>query len=175
MAETDFATLPVGMPGRPTPFLFEVPDQDLKEFRDLVRLSKIGPPTWWNMQNDRRFGITREWLVKGKNAWLDAFDWRKHERRINSFPNFKIITDQEAGRTSVHFAALFSTKKDAIPIIFMHSWPGSFIEFLPMTNRLVKKYTPVTLPYHIVVPSRTVSSAIWIRASRVGVESLATM
>ncbi|KAK7418931.1 hypothetical protein QQX98_003634 [Neonectria punicea] len=121
MAATDFATLPVGMPGKPVPFSLQIPDQDLAKFRDLVRVSKVGPPTWWNKQNDRQFGITREWLAKGKEAWLNDFDWRKHERNINSFPNFKIgIDDLEVGRTDVHFGALFSTKKDAIPVILMH-------------------------------------------------------
>ena len=30
---------------------------------------------------------------------------------------------------------------------------GSFIEFIPILEILSKKYTPETLPYHVVVPS----------------------
>lgn len=30
---------------------------------------------------------------------------------------------------------------------------GSFIEFLPMLDRIRQQYTPDTLPYHLVVPS----------------------
>ncbi|KAH8650678.1 Alpha/Beta hydrolase protein [Ilyonectria robusta] len=154
MAATDFATCPEIMPGRPRRFFLQIPEQDLTEFRDLVKLSKIGPATWWNKQNDLQFGISREWLVKGKEAWLNVFDWRKHEKRINSFPNFTIdIDDPEAGRLNIHFLALFSARNDATPIIFMHGWPGSFIEFLSMMDLLVKRYTPATLPYHIIVPS----------------------
>jgi microsomal epoxide hydrolase len=34
------------------------------------------------------------------------------------------------------------------------SWPGSFLEFLPLLNLLNKKYdSPEKLPYHVVVPS----------------------
>jgi microsomal epoxide hydrolase len=35
----------------------------------------------------------------------------------------------------------------------LHGWPGSFLEFLPIMQILMKKYTPSTLPYHIIVPS----------------------
>ncbi|KAB5515021.1 Alpha/Beta hydrolase protein [Coniochaeta sp. 2T2.1] len=35
----------------------------------------------------------------------------------------------------------------------MHGWPGSFMEFFPLMDLLVEKYTPETLPYHVVVPS----------------------
>ena len=58
--------------------------------------------------------------------------------------------------------ALFSTNPKAIPIAFFHGWPGSFLEFLPLLDKLRKKYTPETLPYHIIVPSLpgfTLSSA----------------
>lgn len=56
---------------------------------------------------------------------------------------------------SVHFTALFSPKKDAIPILFLHGWPGSFLEFLPIMKLLSDKYTkdPGSFPYHIIVPS----------------------
>jgi microsomal epoxide hydrolase len=30
---------------------------------------------------------------------------------------------------------------------------GSFLEFLPILQILMTKYTPATLPYHIIVPS----------------------
>ena len=53
----------------------------------------------------------------------------------------------------VHFVALFSEKPDAIPILMLHGWPGSFMEFLGILSLLKEKYTPATLPYHIIVPS----------------------
>jgi microsomal epoxide hydrolase len=49
--------------------------------------------------------------------------------------------------------SLFSSRSDAIPILFLHGWPGSFLEFLPILSLLKSKYTPSTLPYHIIVPS----------------------
>lgn len=53
----------------------------------------------------------------------------------------------------MHFLALFSEKPDAVPILMLHGWPGSFLEFIPILTIISTRYTPATLPYHIVVPS----------------------
>ncbi|EFQ35770.1 epoxide hydrolase [Colletotrichum graminicola M1.001] len=149
-----FGSLPGGVLKTPEKFTLRVPDQDLVEFKQLLQLSKIGPETWQNkQQHDGRFGVTRDWLIGAKDAWL-KFDWRKHEDRINSFPNFKAkVENADLGTLDIHFTALFSKRKDAVPIIFMHGWPGSFLEFFPILHLLVKKYTPDSLPYHVIVPS----------------------
>ncbi|KZL84312.1 epoxide hydrolase [Colletotrichum incanum] len=149
-----FKVIPKNVLGKPEPFNLHVPEQDLSEFRELLQLSKIGPVTWWNQHTDGQFGISREWLSQAKETWLTSFDWRKHEKHINSFPNFKItVKDVEAGQIELHFTALFSENKDAIPIVFLHGFPASFTEFLPMMQLLADKYTPETLPYHIIAPS----------------------
>lgn len=74
---------------------------------------------------------------------------------------------------NVHFIALFSAKQNAIPVLMLHGWPGkqtqhdlefrsknqaltclgNVMEFFPILNILQQKYTPDTLPYHIIVPS----------------------
>lgn len=54
---------------------------------------------------------------------------------------------------TIHFAALFSQKSDAIPLILMHGWPGSFLEFLPMLELAKKKWKPADMPYHFIIPS----------------------
>ncbi|OHE97717.1 epoxide hydrolase [Colletotrichum orchidophilum] len=148
-----FGNLPGGVLKAPEKFTLNVPDQSLDEFQQLLKLSKIGPETWYNKQEDGRFGVSRKWLITAKEAWL-KFDWRKQEDRINSVPNFKAkVEDPDLGSVDVHFAALFSNKKDALPVIFMHGWPGSFLEFFPMIDLLVGRYTPDTLPYHVIIPS----------------------
>jgi pimeloyl-ACP methyl ester carboxylesterase len=148
-------TLPANIQGNPSPFTLHVPNEALAEFTQLLRLSPIGPKTWWNQDTTGKFGVSREWLADAKDTWLSTkFNWRTHEDCINSFPNFKIpITDPEAGTVEIHFAALFSTKVDAIPIIFLHGYPGSLMEFLPMLEILAGRYTPETLPYYVIVPS----------------------
>jgi microsomal epoxide hydrolase len=50
---------------------------------------------------------------------------------INSFPQF--TTDIED--IDIHFVALFSEKKNAVPILLLHGWPG----------RLLVNYVPGVL------------------------------
>lgn len=153
-----FDTLPAGATSRAGAFQLHVPDSEIADFRTLLELSKLAPETYENRVSSREggqyFGITRGWLAEAKQAWLHQFDWREHEAHINSFPNFRLPIQDGAGEPlTVHFAALFSRKKDAVPVIFMHGWPGSFLEFLPMLDLLRTKYTADTLPFHVVVPS----------------------
>jgi microsomal epoxide hydrolase len=61
--------------------------------------------------------------------------------------------DDELGNFHVHFVFMPSKRQDAVPLLLLHGWPGSFLEFLPMIDKLRKKYGPDDLPYHIVVPS----------------------
>lgn len=53
----------------------------------------------------------------------------------------------------MHFTGLFSTKPNAIPIVMVHGWPGSFLEYLGVLSILKDRYTSETLPYHIIIPS----------------------
>lgn len=85
-------------------------------------------------------------------------------------PNFTTTLETRGHTFTVHFAALFSEKKDAVPIIMTHGWPGqsalfdrrgaamliiqgSFLEFIPLMNHLQSTYKPSELPVHIVCPS----------------------
>ncbi|KAF2128177.1 epoxide hydrolase-like protein [Dothidotthia symphoricarpi CBS 119687] len=136
-------------PSSAKPFTLNIPEQDLSEWRQLLQLSKLSPDTYEGRQEDRRFGITRKWLSDAKEYWLNEYDWRAEEKYINSFANYKMQIEE----IDLHFLAIFSEKKDAIPIVFMHGWPGSFIEFLPICALIREQYSAKDLPYHIIVPS----------------------
>jgi len=152
----NFSQTPAGAKVHLTPFTAHVDEQKLQDFKQLLQLSPIGPRTFENSHTSagRKFGVTHEWLVEAKEYWLHKFDWRKHEDHINSFPNFKATVQDDLGNDlDIHFLALFSQKKDAVPVAFFHGWPGSFLEFLQILDILKTRYTPDTLPYHVVVPS----------------------
>jgi microsomal epoxide hydrolase len=136
-------------PATAKPFTLNIPDSDLLACRQLLSLSPLGPKTFENTQDKENYGVSYDWMSKAKDYWLNTYSWRDQEKHINSFPNYKMqIEDVE-----LHFIALFSSNKDAIPIIFMHGWPGSFIEFLPVLGLIRKKYEGKEMPYHIIVPS----------------------
>ncbi|KAH6643082.1 epoxide hydrolase-like protein [Boeremia exigua] len=137
-------------PSSAKPFTLNIPDEDIEDWRQLLRLSKLAPETWESSQEDRRYGVTRKWLAETKDYWLNTYSWRDEEKHINSFPNYRMQIDG----VDLHFVALFSENKNAVPIQFLHGWPGSFIEFLPMLSLIQKQYPSAKdLPYHIIVPS----------------------
>ncbi|KAL6240140.1 hypothetical protein BDW75DRAFT_197076 [Aspergillus navahoensis] len=144
-----FTKLPSTATITPSPFRIAIPDEQLSDFKTLLRLSKIAPQTYENLQEDRRYGVTHEWMSKMKEEWLNSFDWRAVEEHANSFPQY---TTEVEGLT-IHFAALFSENTDAVPIVLLHGWPGSYFEFLPLLQLFKDEYSPSTLPYHLIVPS----------------------
>ncbi|KAJ5352500.1 hypothetical protein N7452_001474 [Penicillium brevicompactum] len=149
--------MPYSLPDNASPFTLRIPDVEYERFHDLLRLSRVGPLTWENQHADGSYGIPHEWLVSTKEYWLNKFDWRAQEKRINSFPNYKMTVQDEKGDIDLHFVALFSEKEkekeDVIPIVLLHGWPGSFLEFLPMLDLIRNKYEPAQLPVHLIVPS----------------------
>ncbi|KAJ6157774.1 Isopenicillin N synthase [Penicillium chermesinum] len=142
-------TLPATAKITPHPFKISVPKANLDDLEALIRLSKIAPHTYESSQTDARYGVTTDWLVAMKDQWLRSYKWRKSQDHFNSFPQW--MTGVEG--LEIHFVGLFSEKKDAVPILLIHGWPGSFIEFLPLLEQFRQEYTPAALPYHLIVPS----------------------
>lgn len=54
---------------------------------------------------------------------LNYYTRKSSEDRINSFPQYTM----EVEDLTIHFVGLFSEKKDAVPIILLHGWPGGSI------------------------------------------------
>ena len=69
--------------------------------------------------------------------WRD-FDFESHERELNRLPHFL-----ERG---IHFIHLRASDASATPLLLLHGWPGSFIEFLPVAPLLADRF-------HLVIPS----------------------
>ncbi|KAH6995318.1 Alpha/Beta hydrolase protein [Ilyonectria destructans] len=151
------------VPTSAVPFTLHVADDECSQLKQLLQLSRVMPTTWENQHEGRRYGVTHKWLVSTKEYWLETFNWRAQESYINSFPNYRMLVNDLKGDVTMHFVALFSKNRQAIPIVLLHGWPGSFLEFLPMLDLVRKKHTPGTQPYHFIVPSLpgyTLSSSV---------------
>lgn len=80
------------------------------------------------------------------------FDWRKKEAELNMLPHFKTEID---GQT-IHFIHVKSREPQATPLMLIHGWPGSFVEFLhhiePLTDPVKHGGTPEDA-FDVVIPS----------------------
>ncbi|HUP60897.1 MAG TPA: epoxide hydrolase [Thermoanaerobaculia bacterium] len=74
--------------------------------------------------------------------WAEEFDWFAREASLNELPHFRATVDGQR----IHFLHLRAERADALPLLLLHGWPGSFVEFLGVAPRLAKSF-------HVVVPS----------------------
>ncbi|KAJ0329699.1 hypothetical protein COL922a_012778 [Colletotrichum nupharicola] len=151
---SDYAQLPHTPTLETSPFRLCTPPEELQELRDLVLLSKLGPRTYENSSAGGKYGVEYAWMAEAKERWAEGFDWTVIEARVNEHLNFKAkVVDDDGATYSIHFIGLFSRKKDAIPLMCIHGWQGSFLEFIGLLSALKAKYTPEDLPYHVIIPS----------------------
>ena len=80
--------------------------------------------------------------------WLNHFDWRRFEQRINREPQVTLETDG----LRLHAIHRRSSRSGAIPLLLIHGWPGAFTEYLELCQPLSEP-GPDHLPFHVVVPS----------------------
>ena len=105
------------------PFHLDVPDETLTAIRDGVRRfpwSAMADLEGW--EHGANLGYMRELCA----YWLDGFDWRAQEARINAFEHFTAPVDG----ADIHFIHEKGSGPDPMPLIISHGWPGSVVEFL---------------------------------------------
>jgi len=70
-----YATVPTGASLDPKRFDLSIPDEQIKDFKQLLQLSKVGPETYENLQQDRSLGLNRQWFLEAKEYWEGKYDW----------------------------------------------------------------------------------------------------
>src|SRR5246500_1349749 len=102
--------------------------------------------------DDWRQGVPLATIQKLVAYWRTAYDWRRLERRLNAYPQFRTEIDG----LGIHFLHVRSPHKHARAIILTHGWPGSIVEFLnvigPLTNPTKHGGQPEDA-FHVVLPS----------------------
>lgn len=84
--------------------------------------------------------------------WRTKFDWRAHEKKINELPNFETTVNVDKhGPVDLHFVHQKSDVSGAIPLLFIHGWPGSFLEVTKILPLL--KGGNGKPAFHVVAPS----------------------
>ena len=140
---------PVGDAAAVEPFTIDVPDAVLDDLQE--RLSRARYPeeldgAGWT------YGTPLGYLRELVAYWRDEFDWREQERQLNRFDQFKTEIDG----LDIHFVHQRAADPDALPLIVVHGWPSSFMQF----HKVIE---PLTDPaahggdagdaFHVVAPS----------------------
>jgi pimeloyl-ACP methyl ester carboxylesterase len=103
-----------------------------KIIQDIYNKVKSYP--WNDMVNMDKWqhGTNLSYMKEISNYWVKDFNWKKHEAEINKFPNFITKVDE----TNIHFIQEKGSGPNAMPLLIMHGWPGSIIEFLHIIEKL---------------------------------------
>ncbi|KAL9103888.1 MAG: hypothetical protein Q9163_001125 [Psora crenata] len=121
-----------------TPFQVHIPDSEvdlLQRKLELARFPTCPPREEWGEQN----GVTMELMDETVKFWRTKYSWREEEARMNEMPQFKTPIDVVGfGTLDIHFVHSKTSEANAIPLLFLHGWPGSFLEvekILPGLNK----------------------------------------
>ena len=127
------------------PFKIAVPDAVLTDLKD--RLARTRFPSQiegsgWD------YGTNLSYLRELVTYWQTKFDWRAQERKLNQLPQFKTNIDG----LDIHFIHQKSSRTDAIPLVFVHGWPGSVLEVTKIIGPLTEP-PPGEIAFHVVALS----------------------
>jgi pimeloyl-ACP methyl ester carboxylesterase len=86
-------------------------------------------------------------------VWHTTYDWRKTEAYLNTFPQYvTTIAIDSLDSYKIHFIHKRSPNANSIPLLFLHGWPGSFIEVTKILNTLTE-INGEEQTFHVVAPS----------------------
>ena len=131
------------------PFKLKIPDKTLQEI-----YTKVKNYPWHEMPDDGgwKYGSNLDYMKEISSYWVKDFDWRKHEAEINKFSNFTTVVDD----IEMHFIHEKGSGSNPTPLLLMHGWPGSVVEFLHIIEKLAhpeKFGGDIEDAFDVIVPS----------------------
>ncbi|MEH3106211.1 MAG: alpha/beta fold hydrolase [Sphingomonas fennica] len=122
----------------PRPFTIHIPDAKLAAIRQ-----RVAAFDWGAMPDAGGWGsgVGLADLRRLADRWTDGFDWRAQEARLNRLPHFTAEVDGQ----SLHFVHARGDGSKP-PLLLIHGWPGSFIEFEGLIAPLVADGHDVIVP-----------------------------
>ncbi|KAM0263239.1 hypothetical protein ACHAPA_008853 [Fusarium lateritium] len=140
------------MPGLtfPQPFHISVDSDFIQETRTKVKSwrSPVGFNTNWTNE-----GISPDILQDVAQYWDNEYDWSSIEDRLNRQNNHYAtsitINGSYEDPVPLHFVHEQSSDPDAIPLLLLHGWPSTHLEWSKVIEPLVNH---ADTPFHVVAP-----------------------
>src|SRR5438874_4953490 len=111
------------------PFQIAVSDQKINRLKQKLALADFPDEVVDAAPWER--GPPLEDIKRLAKYWQEEFNWREAEAQLNEVPQYITKIEVDGFDTyDVHFAHQPSTVENAIPLVFVHGWPGSFIEVI---------------------------------------------
>jgi pimeloyl-ACP methyl ester carboxylesterase len=111
--------------GAVEPFRINVGQDVLDDLRTRLRhtrwasVADVAATTGWAS------GTSQGYLRELVSYWLDVYDWRFHEARLNALPQLKA----RVGDADLHFLHVKGRGVNTTPLLLLHGWPDSFYRY----------------------------------------------
>lgn len=154
------------------PFAIRATDAELFDLR-----TRLAATRWPDREtvDDWSQGLPLGHAQKLVAHWLERYDWREREARLNAYPQFLV----QMGGQTVHVLHVRSPHAGARALLMTHGWPGSIVEFLRVVGPLTDPVAhggDTQDAFHLVCPS--LPGYGWSSAPRApgfGVAQIATL
>jgi hypothetical protein len=101
-----------------TPFTVNIAEPELQDLRRRLQQTR-----WPEREtcDDWSQGMPLAYTRELADYWATDYDWRRFERKLNSWPQFITCIDN----LDIHFIHCRSPHEDALPLIISYGWPGT--------------------------------------------------
>jgi pimeloyl-ACP methyl ester carboxylesterase len=106
----------------PQPFRIEIPQAVLDDLHGRLRQTRL-PADLAN--EDWHYGTNVDYLRALIEHWLDCFDWREQERRMNALSHFRVAIDG----IPIHYVHERGSGPNPLPLVLTHGWPWTFWDY----------------------------------------------
>lgn len=130
------------------PFRLAISAEDVAALRERLRTARwpaeVEPSSWER-------GVPGDYLRRLADKWA-GLDWAGQEQRINRFEQI-MFTHEGQG---IHAFHIRSPEPDAIPLVLLHGWPSSSLEYLKIFEPLANPSEgggKASDAFHIIAPT----------------------
>ena len=101
------------------PFKIDISDAQLDDLMSRLKRTRF-PDDFGN--DDWRYGYNTAYHRELIDYWINQYDWRDVERRMNDLPHFRV----DLMNVPLHFIHVRGKGKSPMPLLLHHGWPWTF-------------------------------------------------
>ena len=113
------------------PFQIKITDGELDDLHRRLDFTRWPDPAP-DSRTDFDRGVPLPYLQDLSHYWRHGFDWRSEEARLNEIPQFTTDIDGQ----QIHYLHIRSPETNALPLLIIHGYPSSVVEFVDLIGPL---------------------------------------
>ena len=113
------------------PFQIKITDGELDDLHRRLDFTRWPDPAP-DARTDFDRGVPLPYLQDLSDYWRHGFDWRSEEARLNEIPQFTTEIDGQ----QIHYLHIRSPETNALPLLIIHGYPSSVVEFVDLIGPL---------------------------------------